>query len=275
VRQRYGKSQLVLELVMILAAIIYFIPVYMLLQLSFRPGHEMAQSPLGLPNFSYVGNYIQAWAAANMGQAMLNSAIITISSLVILVAFGSMAAYALARRKQQLAYWVYILFLAGIILPFQLGLLPLYRLMSELQLLGTHASLIIYNVGHFLPLAIFLYTGFLRAIPREYEEAALVDGASHLQVFTKVVFPLLRPITGTVLIVAGVFIWNDFLTPLLYLGGTSSATIPVVIFQFVGQYEARWELVFAGLIMGSLPILALYFVLQRHVIRGFASGLKG
>lgn len=260
---------------MLLAAFVYIFPLYILLQFSFRPSQEIAQSPLGLPNFMYLENYIQAWSSANMGQALLSSLVVTTSSLVLLVILGSMAAYVLARRKQRMAYWAYLLFLVGIVVPFQLGLIPLYRLVKELQLLGTHASLVLFYVGHFLPLAIFLYTGFLRVIPREYEEAALVDGASHLQVFARVVFPLLRPITGTVIIVNSVFIWNDFLTPLLYVGGTANATIPVAIYQFVGQYEARWGLVFAGLILGSLPILTLYFLLQRHVIRGFASGLKG
>jgi ABC-type glycerol-3-phosphate transport system permease component len=113
-----------------------------------------------------------------------------------------------------------LLFLLGIILPFQLALIPLYQLMRDLQLLGTYTSLIIFYTGHQLPFTVFLYTGFLRALPRGYEEAALIDGASQFQAFRKIVFPLLRPVTGTVIILNAIFVWNDFLTPLLYVGGT-------------------------------------------------------
>lgn len=273
--RRYRLSNLALEILMILAALLYVFPVYVLVQLSFRSMESIAQSPLGLPNFFYLDNYLQAWSSAGLGKALLSSIIITVVSVFFLVGVGSLAAYVLARRRERLSYGLYLLFLAGIILPLQLGLIPLYRLVRDLHLLGSYASLILFYAGHFLPLAIFLYTGFLRAIPKEYEEAALVDGANHAQVFTRIVFPLLRPITGTVIITNSVFIWNDFLTPLLYLGGTTKATVPVAIYQFVGQYDARWGLVFAGLIIGSLPILTLYFLLQRYVIKGFASGLKG
>jgi raffinose/stachyose/melibiose transport system permease protein len=117
--------------------------------------------------------------------------------------------------------------------------------------------------------------GFLRAIPRDYEEAALIDGARPIQVFWRVLFPLLRPITGTVIILNAIFIWNDFLTPFLYLSGSDQQTIPVAIFGFLGQYVSQWNLVFAGLVLAMLPILAVYFVMQRHIIKGFAGGLKG
>ncbi|MFC7645997.1 carbohydrate ABC transporter permease [Streptosporangium lutulentum] len=200
---------------------------------------------------------------------------ITVASLVALIAFGSFAAYFLARTATRLGYGLYILFLLGIVLPFQLGMIPLYELVSDLGLIGTHAGMIIFYTGVQMPFTIFLYTGFIRALPREYASAAQIDGASHLTAFTKVVFPLLRPITGTVLILNAVFIWNDFFTPLLYLGGSGFETIPVSVFAFVGQYVSDYGLVFAGLVLGALPIVAVFLVLQKYVIKGFSSGLKG
>ncbi|HLT96038.1 MAG TPA: ABC transporter permease subunit, partial [Acidimicrobiia bacterium] len=107
------------------------------------------------------------------------------------------------------------------------------------------------------------------------EEVAWIDGASTSRAFWKIVFPLLRPITGTVIILNGIHVWNDFLTPLLYLSGTPNQTIPVAIFSFIDQYVSEWPLVFAGLVIGVAPILFVFFLLQRNVIRGFASGLKG
>jgi raffinose/stachyose/melibiose transport system permease protein len=170
---------------------------------------------------------------------------------------------------------MYLLFLLGIVLPFQLALVPLYRFMKDAGLLGSYTSMVLFYTGLQIPFTIFLYAGFLRALPREYGEAALVDGASHWQSFTRVTFPLLRPVTGTVIILNAVFIWNDFLTPLIYLGGTPNETLPVVVYQFVGQYVSNWGYIFAAVVMASLPILLVFLLLQRYVIRGFTSGLKG
>ncbi len=125
------------------------------------------------------------------------------------------------------------------------------------------------------PFSIFLYTGFLRALPGEYEEAAALDGCGPFGTFWRVVFPLLRPITGTVVILNVIHVWNDFLTPLLYLSGSGQQTIPVALFGFVGQYVSQWNLVFAGLVITVFPILLVYFLLQKSVIQGFSGGLKG
>jgi raffinose/stachyose/melibiose transport system permease protein len=170
---------------------------------------------------------------------------------------------------------MYIIFLLGIILPFQLALVPLYRMVKDAGLLGTYSSMVVFYTGLQAPFTIFLYTGFLRALPREYGEAALVDGATHWQSFRRVTFPLLRPITGTVIILNAVFIWNDFLTPLIYLGGSPNETIPVVVYQFVGQYVSNWGYIFAAVVLATLPMLLLFLLLQRFVIKGFSTGLKG
>jgi raffinose/stachyose/melibiose transport system permease protein len=273
--RRYGKSNLIIEVVMILVALIFLFPLYVLLNISLKPLDEVADSPLGLPKEFSLANYREAWAEASLGSALINSTVVMLISVVLLIFIGSMAAYALARRQSRLSYGLYLLFLLGIILPFQLALIPLYQLMRDLQLLGTYTSLIIFYTGHQLPFTVFLYTGFLRALPRDYEDAAFIDGASHFQAFRKIIFPLLRPVTGTVVILNAIFVWNDFLTPLLYVGGTPLQTLPVAIYSFVGQYVSQWGLVFAGLVIGIMPILIVYFLLQRYIIRGFASGLKG
>ena len=171
---------------------------------------------------------------------------------------------------------MYILFLLGIILPFQLALVPLYKVMKDTGLLGSYASMVLFYTGLQMPFTIFLYTGFLRALPREYGEAALVDGATHLQSFMRITFPLLRPITGTVIILNAVFVWNDFVTPLVYLGGTPNETIPVVVYQFVGQYVSNWGYVFAAVVLASLPILLVFLLhaaLRDQGVRERTEGL--
>jgi raffinose/stachyose/melibiose transport system permease protein len=272
---RYGRSTFALELVMIAVAIAFLFPVYALVTLSFKDAGQIANTPLALPQPFTTDNFSNAWSSASLGEALVNSTIVTLVSVLLLIMIGSIAAYWLARRATGLSYGLYVLFLLGIVLPFQLGTIPLFKLMGDLELVGTYQSLIVFYTGIQLPFTIFLYTGFIRALPSDYDDAAAIDGANHFQAFTKIVFPLLRPITGTVLILNAVFVWNDFFTPLLYMGGSPNETVPVRIFGFVGQYVSDYGLVFAGLVLAALPILVIFLLLQRYVIRGFASGLKG
>jgi raffinose/stachyose/melibiose transport system permease protein len=272
---RYGSRTFLLEIVMVAVAVVFLFPVYALVTLSLKDKHQISASPLALPDPPTLRNFSQAWSAAGLGPALLSSTLITAASVVLLIVLGSSAAYLLARRASRLSYGVYILFLLGIVLPFQLGMIPLYQTFSDLGLIGSYQSVILFYTGIQLPFTVFLYTGFIRALPADYATAALVDGASHLQAFTRIVFPLLRPITGTVLILNAVFIWNDFFTPLLYLGGSDHETVPVRVFAFVGQYVSNYGLVFAGLVLAAIPVIVIFLLLQRYVIKGFASGLKG
>lgn len=274
-RTGYRPRTLVLELVMIAAAVAFLFPVYALVTLAFKDPGQIANRPLSLPDPPSTDSFGTAWQSASLGSALLNSTLITVSSVIVLIVLGSLAAYFLARQAGRLSYSLYILFLVGIILPFQLGMIPLYQLVNDLGLLGTYQGMILFYTGIQLPFTVFLYTGFIRSLPADYTNAALIDGASHLQAFVHVIFPLLRPITGTVLILNAVHIWNDFFTPLLYLGGSGRETVPVRVFAFVNEYTSDYGLVAAGLVLAALPILLVFLVLQRYVIRGFSSGLKG
>jgi raffinose/stachyose/melibiose transport system permease protein len=274
-RNRYGLGNLFTELAMICTALVIIFPVYVLVTLSLKSRGEVTKEPLSLPSTFIFSNYSKAWSEASLGPAIMSSMVITVSSGLLLVLLGSLASFTLARRATRLSYAAYLLFLLGLVLPFQLALIPLYQIVRDLHLIGTYWSMIGFYTGLQLPFTIFLYTGFLRSIPRDYEQAAAIDGASQLEAFAQVVFPLLRPVTGTVVILNAIFTWNDFLTPLLYLSGTDRRTIPVAVNSFVGQYVTQWQLVFAGLVIAIAPILLVYFLLQRTIIKGFASGLKG
>jgi raffinose/stachyose/melibiose transport system permease protein len=274
-RTGYRPRTFVLEIVMVAVAVAFLFPVYALVTLAFKDPGQIANAPLSPPDPPSVDSFGTAWQSASLGSALLNSTLITVSSVVVLIVLGSLAAYFLARQAGRLSYSLYILFLVGIILPFQLGMIPLYQLVNDLGLLGTYQGMILFYTGIQLPFTVFLYTGFIRSLPADYTNAALIDGASHLQAFVHVIFPLLRPITGTVLILNAVHIWNDFFTPLLYLGGSGRETVPVRVFAFVNEYTSDYGLVAAGLVLAALPILLVFLVLQRYVIRGFSSGLKG
>lgn len=271
---RYRPRTFTLELTMIAATAVFAMPLYVLVNLSLRQPGDLGQ-PLVPTSSPTLQNYGAAWGEAQLGPAILNSLTVTVASILILVTVSSMAAYVLARVTSRLSSIVFAIVMLGLLLPYKLGLIPLYLTVRDLNLLGSVWSLVLFYSGLQVPLSVFLYVGFIRALPRDFEEAAYIDGSSSWQAFRHVVFPLLRPITGTVIIINTVLIWNDFLTPLLYLSGSPQQTVPVAIYGFVGQYITRWEFVFAGLVIGIAPVLAAYFLLQKHVIRGFAGGLKG
>lgn len=249
------------------------LPMYALVNLALRPQSDPSQSLRPTTNPT-LANFTQAWRIGGMQRAAINSILVTTISVLAVVSISAMAAYPLARATHRWSRLSFAIVMIGLLIPFQLGLLPLYKTMQQLGLIGSRWGLVLFYAGLQMPFATFLYTSFLRALPRDYEEAALLDGCSPAAAFWQVVLPLLRPVTGTVVVLNAVFIWNDFLTPLLYLGGSSQQTLPVAVSGFVGQYISNWPLVFAGLVIAMAPILLLYFVLQRHVIRGFTGGLK-
>lgn len=274
-RRRLTVGRVSREILMIAVGLLFAFPVYVFVTISLKKPRDVTSDPLSPPSSLYLDNFARAWHGGALGSAMINSVIVTALSVGLLIACGAVCAYVLARRMSRLSLTIYFLFLLGLMVPLQLGMIPLYQLMRDANLLGTYTSLIIFNVGHQLPFTVFLYAGFIRALPRDYEEAAMVDAASRLRIFTRIVFPLLRPITGTVIILTAISIWNDFLVPLLYVGGSPQRTLPVAIFAFKGEFYTQWGVVFAGMIMAIVPIVVIYFGLQSYIIKGFASGLRG
>ena len=271
---RYRWPTFGLELTMIAVAAVFAFPLYVLVNISLRRPDDQSSAavPTAAPTLR---NYSDAWQQAGLAGAIVNSVVVTVVSVLIVILVSSTAAYTLARATAAWSRGVFLLFMLGLLLPFQLALIPLYLTMHDLGLLGTLWSLVLFYSGLQVPFTTFLYVGFIRALPREYEDAGLLDGCSSLQLFGRVVLPLLRPVTGTAAILNAIFIWNDFLTPLLYLSGSSQQTIPVAIYGFVGQYVSNWPLIFAGLVIGVAPVLVVYFLMQRRIIVGFTGGLKG
>ncbi len=202
------------------------------------------------------------------------SVVITAGTILCLVVFGSLAAYVLARSTRKWSSRTFALFMIAIVLPTQLGTLPLYIGARNLGLVGNPWGMILIYTGQLLPLAVFLYSGFFRRLPIEYEEAATIDGASRLQVYVRVVFPLMSPATGTVAILAGLIVWNDFFTALIFLNGSDFQTLPVVMYNYVGSLVSQWNLIFAVVIISMVPILAFYVFAQKRFIQGYAGGLK-
>jgi raffinose/stachyose/melibiose transport system permease protein len=260
----------------LLITLFHLVPFYILITTSLKKVGDFT-SKWALPTSFNMENFTLAWEQANLGNAFINTAIITIFAAVLLIFFGSMAAYALARRTTKLNKYVYMLFVGVMVIPPLTALVPLYRLVVDIGMMNTHLVAILNNVAAFMPLTIFLYAGFIRStIPKELEEAAKIDGASTLGVFFRVVFPLLKPITATVLIISSVYIWNDYQFAIFFLQDSSVQTLTVALAGFFGQNSSQLNLVAAAALMASLPMVIVFLFLQRFFIEGLAAGsVKG
>jgi len=165
-----------------------------------------------------------------------------------------------------------LVLLAGLMIPPQVILIPIADVLRAGHLMGTVQGLVLFNVGYYVPFGVFVFSGFIRTVPIELEEAATVDGASPAKVFWRIVFPLLRPASASVLIFLGVWIWNDFIDPLIILGPSRGTTITTGVYRAVGQYQSDFGSVFALMFLATLPVLAFYLALQRHFVKGLTGG---
>lgn len=277
---RYSRRTFGREVILGAVGLLFAIPFYIVVVLSLKSNQEIATSPLSFPLHPHWSNYRDVWrGTANMnvtiGRSLVNNIIVTAGSVALLISVGAVCGYVLARRQSRLSTGLYMLFVAGIVIPFWLGLIPVYVTMREYHLTGTYLGMILLHGGLFMPLTVFLYTGFIRMLPREYEEAAQVDGAGMFRTLLWVVLPLLKPITGTVAVLTGLFCWNDFLLSLIFLSGSKNQTLPVAVYQFVGNETFQWNLIFPTVVIALAPMLVFYLFVQKTLIKGFAGGVRG
>lgn len=266
----YGLFLLVVLTVMI-------IPIYYLLITTFKSPAEAAASPLGLPEKFTFANYTKAIAAMNYGQAVKNNLLITIVSVVCLVIFASMSAYVIARSKKKIFKVMNAIFMVGLIIPFQISIIPLYKMLAAVDLMNTHTAVILVDIFCInLPMSIFLMRGFINTVPVELEEAALIDGCGTFQCFWRIIFPLLKPIISTVAILDTLAIWNDFMTPLLLLQSSEKQVLLQQVYRNVGPFSTDWTSFFPMLVMSTLPLVVFYLIMQKQVIEGVVAGaVKG
>jgi raffinose/stachyose/melibiose transport system permease protein len=211
--------------------------------------------------------------------AFLDSAIITALSLAVIVLFSSMCAWALVRTRKAWASAIFFLFVAVMVIPFQVLMFPLVRWMRilgdflHLHLLQSIPGMVFAYLGFGCPLSVFIFHGFIKNIPYELEESATIDGCGDARTFFEIVFPLLQPIIITVLILNGIWIWNDYLLPLLMLGSNGAIqTIPIAVTAFAGAYLKQWDLILTSTLIAMLPIIILYLFAQRYIIKGMVEG---
>jgi raffinose/stachyose/melibiose transport system permease protein len=274
---RYRPRNFILEIAAILLAIIFLSPFYLVLSNSVKGLKDILIDAASWPQVFHWDNYSKVWDAIDFPQAFFNSLQITILSVIFIVLFSSMAAYQIVRKPTRFNSFVFLLLVSAMIIPFQSLMLQLVRVTSILELRGELYGIVACYLGFGMPLSVFLFHGFIKTVPFELEEAARVDGSNPYGVFFKIVFPLLMPIIVTVIILNTLWIWNDYLLPVLVIGGNKDlTTLPVAVTKFFGQYTKKWDLALAGLVMAITPILLFFLSLQRYIVEGVTTGsIKG
>jgi multiple sugar transport system permease protein len=265
----------VLHLLLIIGAIIMVVPFLWMVITSLETTAQAFSIPPSLiPNPVQWGNFPQSFNALPFNLAYMNSAIVAVTVTVFQLLTCSMAAYAFARIKFPGRDILFFAFLATMMIPFQLTIIPIFLTMKQLGLLDTLLSLIL-PPALFSAFGVFLLRQFILGLPIELEEAAIVDGANRWTIFWTVILPLLRAPLAALGIFTFIGMWNDFFRPLIMLNTPSNFTVPLMLNQFRGQYATEWTLVMAGSVIAVLPLLIVYILAQRHIIRGIAmTGLK-
>ncbi|MEK3717617.1 carbohydrate ABC transporter permease [Paenibacillus sp. FSL R7-0333] len=274
---RYRPGNFILEIAAILLAIVFLSPFYLVLSNSVKGLKDILIDAASWPQVFHWSNYSNVWDAINFPQAFFNSLTITILSVIFIVLFSSMAAYQIVRKPTRFNAFVFLLLVSAMIIPFQSLMLQLVRVTSLLELRGELYGIVACYLGFGMPLSVFLFHGFIKTVPLELEEAARVDGSNPYGVFFRIVFPLLLPIIVTVIILNTLWIWNDYLLPVLVIGGNKDlTTLPVAVTKFFGQYTKKWDLALPGLVMAITPILLFFLSLQRYIVEGVTAGsIKG
>ncbi|HBH12628.1 MAG: ABC-type transporter, integral membrane subunit [Clostridiales bacterium 38_11] len=280
-KNRYIK--IFLQIITVSFFLVTLFPFFIVIINSAKSSLEIITEPIALPRHwpQMLANIKEIWTSPSIRYAssVYSSVLITTISLITISVFSAMAAWVLVRRKTGIATVILLLFISGLIIPFQVVMFPLvalFRIINEtlgIRLLREYHGMIFAYIGFGAPLAVFMFHGFIKSIPLELEEAALLDGCSKPQIFFLIVMPILKPIFVTVSILNAIWIWNDFLLPSLILGiGQDIQTIPLAIAGFAGSFVKKWDLIMTAVLMAAAPVIVGFIIAQKQIIKGMVSG---
>lgn len=269
-------TRLLKFIVIILITLISLIPFYVLLVLAFNPPSTNLSGKLNFAPKLYFNNFYEAWNKSHIGTAIFNSLIITFGAIIVIVVFASCAGYAIARFKNRFHRVIFNIFLICMMIPGIINTVPLYSLMHSIGGINTYWAMILICACNALPFSVFLYTNFVKSLPTEIEEAAVIDGCTKFSAFWRVTFPLLKPVTSAVVIISGLGVWNNYAQATFFLQSQSKRTIPLAISMFFQQYGAKWNLMAASAVIGVAPAIITFIVFQKYFIKGITAGsVKG
>jgi raffinose/stachyose/melibiose transport system permease protein len=271
--RKNDRTKLVfIELLVIIAALIYLSPFYFVVVNSFKSFGEIVENAASVPEKLSLVNYVKAWDMISFPRVFLNSVLVTFFSIGGMVLMGAMAAWRIVRRRTPASSLIFVLFISAMVIPFQSVMIPMVKVANLLGLINSLHGVVVIYFGFGMPLTVFLLHGYVKSIPRELEDSAYIDGCTTVQTFFHIVLPLLQTMIVTVIILQTLWIWNDFLLPLLVLFSEKIRTIPLGIFSFFGQHMNRWDWALSTLIMGMVPVILFFLFLQRFIIKGITAG---
>lgn len=270
-------GRIILEIMMIILSLLFLYPLILAIINSFKSFSEVMSDVIAMPQQFNLNNYAYVWKYINYPRLFINNTIITVIGLVGIILFSSVAAYKLSRTNSKWSNTIYLLCIVPMLIPFQSIMLTVLQLAKSLHLSDSTWGLGILYWGFGAPLAIFIYHGFVKGIPREIDESATIDGASGFKLFFLVIFPLLQSVTTTIIIIDVMWIWNDFLLPLLMVNGSpATKTLTLAAYTFVGQYTSDWQYAMTAMVMAVLPSIIVFVLLQKYIVRGVVAGaVKG
>jgi raffinose/stachyose/melibiose transport system permease protein len=276
-------ARLAAEVVTLILFVAFLFPFFLVLINSAKTAFEVTQFPLVMPSDwgNIAKNVATIWTSDNIRYpaSLYSSFIITVVSLLAISLLSSQAAWALVRTKTKTSSMIFFMFVAAMVIPFQIVMFPLLswlRAITDLtgiRLLRSYAGMILCYIGFGVSLSLFMYHGFIKSIPVELEEAATIDGCSRAEIFYRIIFPILTPIHATVLVLNGIWIWNDYLLPLLVLGkGNAIQTIPLAVSNFAGAFVKQWDLILTAILLAMVPVIICFLLAQKYIVKGMVAG---
>lgn len=271
--KRFGKIILIILLIL---AVIWISPLWLIVSNSLKSLIEIYKNPLGAPINVQLSNYADTLKAINYPKAILNSILVAALAEIMLVFVGSMAAYKLARTSTKLSKAIFYTLIMAMLVPFQVIMIPLYRMVYDLALNNSMLALSFIYMGLNLPFTIFLLHGSVQTIPSELDEAALIDGCNSFQIYWRIIMPMLIPSIVTVIVLSLIAIWNEYFIATLMINDKNMYTLPMFAMNFVSKYLKKWNLQLPAIVLSAIPIVAFYFGMQKYVVKGISDGaVKG
>jgi raffinose/stachyose/melibiose transport system permease protein len=275
--QKKKLKMLSMEILIIIVAIIFIYPVFLMFINSVKPFKEVIVDVIAFPSKLAFDNYIYVIDKMNYGRLFLNNVLITVIGVIGIIGFSSLTAFILDRRRTQYTRIAHTLIITPMLIPFQTIMITLLKVMNIINLSGSRVGLGIQYWGFGIPMATFIYCNFMQTIPKELDESAYIDGASTFRTFRSIIFPLLKSVTVTVIVLDVMWIWNDFLLPLLMVNSSElTKTLVLSAYTFVGQFNTQWHYAMTAMVLAVVPSIIFFVLLQKYIVEGVVSGaVKG
>ena len=280
VKGRWKLANAIVPIFLLFMSFVFLVPFYITFVNAFKVQKDIVSDPLGIPFARLtLANLLRNLNSTsfNLGIGYGTSLFLAATTVFLVVIAASACAYVLSRNRRQSGFrYSYLLLLLGLMLPIQVILLPIVKILTAVKLMFTVWGLLVLYIGWYMPFAVFSFVGYIGTISPQLDESAKMDGANEVQIFFKIIFPLMRPVVTSVSIYIAVWTWNDFVSPLIILSSSKFYTVTMGIYRAIGQYTQKWDDVFAILLFAIVPLIALFLFLQRQFINGLTAGaLKG